>query len=389
VSAGRCDWCARLSTDARLCHDCTRLLRRALVDLAAFLPDLDVTVARQDRVTRAAVHTHAPVVEAPAHCPQCAGDGPIVHTLVARPLPFDPGAADLRFTVVSTLMSWVAELAARHHISTARPDLTRTAAPVCAEHRHDGRRRLDCGHTSCPVVCSTCRAARRQQEVGPAAVEWLRANVRAIRQDDQARAVLRDLLDAARRVEQAIDRRDPEVYAGPCDAPEYVIEHPDGTVEPGSSLICGTDLYARFGDTHVTCRSCGYRYDVAERKAWLLDQVREVWARPAVIVAALTSLNMPLSQDRLDKWISRDREQHGSGRPRRVPYPPILQVGTDYVDEHGRDVMVPLLNAEGEPVVVDGVPVLKQAGRALYRVGDVIDRLTALAQIEQTRQAAG
>ena len=59
-------------------------------------------------------------------------------------------------------------------------------------------------------------------------------------------------------------------------------------------------------------------------------------ARPAVIAATLTSMSVPLTAGRLGKWISRDRQQQEEGRPRRVPYPPILQVSTDCVDEDGK-----------------------------------------------------
>jgi hypothetical protein len=55
-------------------------------------------------------------------------------------------------------------------------------------------------------------------------------------------------------------------------------------------------------------------------------------------------MNMALSPATLDTWLSRDRAAAKSGRKRRVAYPLILQVATDYDDENGNPVMVPVLD---------------------------------------------
>jgi hypothetical protein len=49
--------------------------------------------------------------------------------------------------------------------------------------------------------------------------------------------------------------------------------------------------------------------------------------------------------------------------------------------------MVPLLDEEGEPKRDEaGRPILVQATKPVYRLGDVLDRIEALAAIEQARR---
>ena len=142
-------------------------------------------------------------------------------------------------------------------------------------------------------------------------------------------------------------------------ATEQVLDEETGElVTVVARRICRTDLYARAGDTEVECSECGGRYQVAERNAWLLDAVRDVWARPALIASALSawpSQNIELTPGRLDQWISRDKRRH-----RRCPVGEdcscILQVGIDSA-----------IDAAGVSV-----------GKPLYRIGDVLDRLDAI-----------
>jgi hypothetical protein len=136
------------------------------------------------------------------------------------------------------------------------------------------------------------------------------------------------------------------------------------------------------------CLACGATYDVAERREFMLEAAREVWARSHVIAAALNAWHLPIATNTLDKWISRDRAWKESGRPWPHPYPPILQVATDYQDENGEDIMEPLLGPDGKPVLDNGVVVMKQAGHAQYRVGDVIDRVVHKMRAEAARTAS-
>ncbi len=71
---------------------------------------------------------------------------------------------------------------------------------------------------------------------------------------------------------------------------------------------CGTDLYAMPGDTQVTCPACGARYDVAERRAWLLDAAEDRLATTTEIARAITTLaGQDLTTERLRQWAARGR----------------------------------------------------------------------------------
>lgn len=119
----------------------------------------------------------------------------------------------------------------------------------------------------------------------------------------------------ATRAERVIDAPADRVYAGPCGD-------------------CGTDLYAPATSGYVKCRECGTSYDLATRRAWLLDLVDDRLATGVEIARALTSLELPVTAERIRQWKHRDR-----------------------------------LTVRASDAV----------GRPLYRVGDVVDLLLAYA----------
>lgn len=115
---------------------------------------------------------------------------------------------------------------------------------------------------------------------------------------------------------RVIDRPPSRNYAGPCDQ-------------------CGHDLYAVGGKPTVTCRECGIEYNLTARREWLLARVHDQLATAVEISRALTSLELPVTADRIRQWKTRERIE---------------------VKAHDR------------------------IGRPLYRVGDVVDLLVEAAQ---------
>ncbi len=114
---------------------------------------------------------------------------------------------------------------------------------------------------------------------------------------------------------------------------------------------CSEDLYAAVGDTTVTCRVCGTGYDLALRRAWLLDEAEERWETAAVIARAVTVWSdYARGENRLVERITRWATYGTSDRP-------LLQVRGHRL-ERGRD-------------------------RPLYRVGDVRE----LVRYEDARHA--
>lgn len=101
---------------------------------------------------------------------------------------------------------------------------------------------------------------------------------------------------------------------------------------------CGEHLYATPGARSFTCRGCGADYDVAQRQEWLRAAAEDQLAHAALISQALTTLALPVTPQRIRKWAERG------------------QLVAHSVDTHGR---------------------------ALYRVGEVIELLARSAREEK------
>lgn len=100
-----------------------------------------------------------------------------------------------------------------------------------------------------------------------------------------------DALRLCRLVERShsvIDRPPDRTFAGPCDQ-------------------CGRDLYAVKGESSVTCHACSLVYDLSARREWLLAVVDDQLATSTEIARALTSLDMPVTAERIRQWKHRER----------------------------------------------------------------------------------
>jgi hypothetical protein len=238
----------------------------------------------------------------------------------------------------------------------------------------------------------TCRAIRdREDGTDRRMIAFLRRNIAAITQDEAAGQLARDIHRLRQRIEAAIDNRDPDVYYGPCQADAVETVETDGlvttTLLPG--VKCGADLIGELDANFVQCRECSTVWRTDELHGWLTEKTRDAWARPVVIVDALRGRGETLTLERLMNWIARDKAEAEAGRHRRVPYPPILPVGVeDVTDGDGRPVMTPLLDDDGKPKHDEaGRPITVQATKPVYRLGDVLDRIEALAAIEEARRS--
>lgn len=147
---------------------------------------------------------------------------------------------------------------------------------------------------------------------------WLLARVSTLAQHAAGGEAVEEICSAVRDVERVIDRSPERWYAGPCD--------------------CGMHLYVRPGVQTFTCRDCGERYDVAQRREWLLDAAEDTLGHAALVSQALTALAHPVTPERIRKWAERG------------------QIVAHSVDAHGR---------------------------ALYQVGEVIELLTRAARYER------
>jgi hypothetical protein len=97
---------------------------------------------------------------------------------------------------------------------------------------------------------------------------WLLlSEIPTIRKHPACEELLDEITDAIRLARRTVDRPADREFVGPCNG---VV--PDDT---GRDVLCTEDLYARRGAAEVRCQVCGETHDVAQRRAWLLDQAAD------------------------------------------------------------------------------------------------------------------
>lgn len=144
-----------------------------------------------------------------------------------------------------------------------------------------------------------------------------------------------DVSDREARLRELTETLVPGWYAGGCQR-------------------CGASTYAVPGLSWVTCRSCGDTTPVGVHSAAVLDEARDWVAPPKELAQAVVALvdsetSVRRVYDRIRQWADRGRitAHHHLAR--------------DYVYDEGREAMV----------VAD-----VEVGRARYRLGDVLERVT-------------
>jgi hypothetical protein len=148
--------------------------------------------------------------------------------------------------------------------------------------------------------------------------EFLKRNLRVIATLDWAGEFLGDLLGFERRLNRIVSRSQGYWYAGICG----------GITGEGPDDWCPQDLFVTPGDRFIRCRACRTFWSVDQRRDQVIAQARDALLPVAVIArAAVSLLEGEPSQQRLEarlrKWVERgDLDDYGvrvlEGRPRRV-----------------------------------------------------------------------
>lgn len=164
---------------------------------------------------------------------------------------------------------------------------------------------------------------------------WLGSQRNWIAGQMWATDMLDEVLDLERRLRRFVDRPAETVYRGLCGS------ETDAT--DGSVIVCNQALYAAQDSPFVRCTICGCEYDTEARRKVLLDEAEDREVTVRTLARVLTTLgNVESSEakleNRINVWVHRGH-----------------------------------LKANGQRVV-DGRP------RPVYRVGDVIDLLSADAR---------
>lgn len=355
TEASLCVRCRRPVDGATLCPACIDLYLEACRELGRVLPELDTTISRSDRVSRGVRHGR----EEPDT------DGPRTDdALEPRGLVVNFRAAETAQRVRGVLAGWVRHLANTYGVRVDSRLLTNAdeplAGPACQIHVHT--RGPEGCWTDCkqPATCwhETCIRIRAGRVPDSQITAWLARHAHLVRQDPAGDRIVDDLRRAARDVEWTVDNTPPDAFAGRCDAPDVRSYVEDGVIYLGTNGLCGAELWARPTDDEVTCTVCGYTYQVAERRQIMLDDLRTRRLRIFQIVALLARFDMRISEERLKKWVQRDRKL--ADRPGATGL--ILGEYEYEYDEQGERV----LNQSGQPV-----------GHWTYLLGDVVARIEA------------
>lgn len=141
--------------------------------------------------------------------------------------------------------------------------------------------------------------------------------------------VVDELTAALRQARHAVDRPADRAYVGVCG----------GTLVDGDDLVqvCAEQLYAHPDRDTVTCPRCGTAWLVAERRARMLDQLRDLVLTATDLARAVDGLGVEVTAQRIRQW-----KRRGQITPAQ--------------DDRGRACA----DAKGRP---------------LYRVGDVLDAM--------------
>lgn len=177
------------------------------------------------------------------------------HTPAGRrtgvPLPYDPRATEAAAVLKSALVGWVRELLSWHTEEWPADDL-------------------------------------------PSIAVWLLARVERLAMHHAAGEAVDVICSAVRSAIRLVDRPPDLLFAGQC-----------GNVLDGQ--VCETGLYARPDAARVRCHGCDRIYDMADRRADMLDAVEGMLFRAADMAHVLTSLGWPCTQGQIRQWASRGR----------------------------------------------------------------------------------
>jgi len=338
-----CVRCRRPVDGTVICATCIETFQADLKALPALLADLQVSVTRQSRTTRGIRHTAelledvvAVAAEAVIPAQLRSVQGRI--TLAPHVIPVDLQSAELERRCASLIKHWMSTLAG----DPEGEYLWR----LYGSEWHELRWYL----------------SRQRVQVEP--IRWLQSV--DIQQRADAGQWITQLRQLVHDIERAVDSSEPDIYLGPCDASAVDVKDITGTVVAEVS-ICGTDMYARIGDKTVTCTKCQQVYNLADRRAWLLEAVRDVWARHSLIATALAGLDVEVTFARLNNWIARDKATYESGRA----------ILSDGVWRNPRTGLRLILQVSTE-----------EDGRPMYRLGDVLDRMDEMRDmLSRSRRA--
>jgi Lon protease-like protein len=154
------------------------------------------------------------------------------------------------------------------------------------------------------------------------AAEWMAEFPLLLAMHPAAGEMFGEIRDASRRIRRMIDQAPERVFLGTC-----------GVVIEGEE--CKDGVYAIGNRSTGRCRTCGAEFSTDERREWMSTELEDQLAIPAQLTTLVSSVGAEIGSATIRQWVRR-------GKLRQA------------------------LDEDGEPTVDDN-------GRAMYRLGDVLD----------------
>ncbi|WP_326829698.1 hypothetical protein OIE13_06050 [Streptosporangium sp. NBC_01810] len=260
--------CARtMPGHLRVCRACSTDLLRDLRDVPSLAHHMELAAAKQ---TRLGTSGGSPARELGEHADE------IGLTIRKAPLPWDERARTAQHALRTVLVGWVRVL--QHGV---RP--------------YEGPRCQDCAHRSCTYLS----LGRSPADTLPAMAVWLIRHRAVLLGRDAAPEAVDGIREAIRQARRTIDRPADRIYAGPCNQ-------------------CERDLYARPGAPTVDCGPCRLRYDVQDRRDWMLAHAEEMLGGSVWVANVATGLGFKVSPSTIRMWALRGKLTPRTWTPSRT-----------------------------------------------------------------------
>lgn len=272
-----CD-CGKPTSGAQMCDDCQKTLRWSIVNIGAYLVDLETVATRRTRygVSGSGKASVGKSVPLPVDM-RFVNARPISEHHIGRAT-LAPGS-QLKWDAWNTLVAWC---------RTIMEDQPEVAGPA----------HIDCLDASCSAIRRRRFPANRPASM----VNYLAKQFRLIVSAEWAPVFLDEMLDLERRLSRMVDRPADRWYAGKCSARD--IFDPEG-------VMCTAELYASTERGWIDCPACNTRHDVAKRRDFLLAEAKDIHVTATEAARALlawTDYDGTETKlvDRIRKW--RDQE---------------------------------------------------------------------------------
>lgn len=242
-------------TDVVACRRCGDRLAELLHDVPALVVELNTTIARLGR------------------------SGPAGRRSSETPLPYHTAASEALTHLTSILTGHAAVVAKERSI------------PLLLEAMKQAR--VWSGRAVTPTPPATDKATL--------ASRWMLNNLNTLRKVAQFPIILEAVYVAHRDAWRACDRPRDRVFAGPCDGV--------GTVHAENPEPCGYDLLADPEWATIVCGVCSNEYDIALRRQWMLDELREQLGSSRWVSKVVTALGVRVSDSTIRVWVHRGKLQ--------------------------------------------------------------------------------